>query len=98
MVLDSNVINSLFNGLVLVLGAVGTLLAVRSRTAEVTRREYRRTRTRLHLALAYIYRLGDELAERGIPIPPRPPGLDDDDENPDPPLAPTRREAPDEPA
>lgn len=97
MVLDSNVINSLFNGLVLVLGAVGTLLAVRSRSAEVTRREYRRARTRLHLALAYIYRLADELAERGIPIPPRPPGLDEPDDDPDPP-APAARRGPDESA
>ncbi|MDN5919069.1 MAG: hypothetical protein L0I76_28910 [Pseudonocardia sp.] len=85
MVLDPQVINSLFQGLVLVLGGIGTLLAVRSRRAEVTTREYRRTRTRLHLALAYVYRLGDELAERGIPIPPRPPGLDDDEEDPTPP-------------
>ncbi len=97
MVLDSQVINSLFQGLVLVLGAVGTLLAIRSRTAEVTRREYRRTRTRLHLALAYIYRLGDELAERGIPIPPRPPGLDDDEDDPAPPTPPARGGTPDAP-
>lgn len=86
MVLDPQVINSLFQGLVLVLGAVGTLFAIRSRNAEVTRREYRRTRTRLHLALAYIYRLGDELAERGIPIPTRPAGLDEDEDDPAPPV------------
>lgn len=90
MTLDPQVINSLFQGLVLVLGAVGTLLAVRSRNAEVSRRDYRRTRTRLHLALAYIYRLGDELAERGIPVPPRPAGLDEDDDEPPGPVPPAR--------
>lgn len=88
MTLDPQVLNSLFNGLVLVLGAVGTLLAVRSRNVEVSRREYRATRRRLHIALAYIYRLGDELAQHGLPIPPRPAGLDDEDDEP-PPL-PTR--------
>lgn len=91
--IDAQLINSIFLGLASLLGAYGTLIAVRSRNAEVSRREYRRTRTRLHLALAYIYRLGDELAERGIPIPPRPPGLDDEDD--DPPSVPARGGAPD---
>jgi hypothetical protein len=81
VVIDPAVVSTVFTGLVGLLGGVATLTAARSRKVGVQRRDYRRTRTRLQIALIYIYRLGDELAERGIPIPPRPAGLDEDDDD-----------------
>lgn len=80
MLLDPAVINAVFQGLVVLVGAVASLLAVRGRRVEVARRDYRRTRTRLQVALAYIDRLADRLAAHGHPIPRRPAELDEDDE------------------
>lgn len=81
--LDPQVINSVFQGGALLLGALGTFLAVLTRRREVRARDDRRTRRRLQLALGYIDRLGDRLAARGLAIPSPPPGLyDEDDDDP----------------
>lgn len=85
MVIDPALVGAIFAGLIGLLGGVSTFTASRSRKVWVQRREYRRTRIRLQLALAYIYRLGEELASVGLPVPSRPAGLDeDDDEEPAP--------------
>lgn len=80
MLIDPAVVTAIFQGIVLLLGGLASLIAVMGRRSGVRTSEYNRTRDRLLVALAYIYRLGEELAERGIPVPPRPDGLDLDDE------------------
>lgn len=80
MTIDPTLVTAAFGGLVALVGAVGGILGIRGRRVEVTRREYRRTRNRLHIALVHIDRLGDRLARNGVNVPPRPAGLDDEDD------------------
>lgn len=92
MTVDPAVINAVFSGLVLLLGALATLVTARSRKAGVERRDYRIQQKTMVIAYAFIYRLETALASRGIPVPPRPSELeqwgDDDDVVPTPSLPP----------
>ena len=82
----------MFGGLALLVGALATYTANRSRRVSEDQRlrkqQLRQYRDRYESALAYIYRLREELAERGLPIPPRPKILEDDDDDDVPSVAP----------
>lgn len=82
--LDAQVINAVFSGLVLLLGAVGALIGVRARRAGVTRREYRDLQRQHVAALVHIFALEVELARHGRTPPPRPGVLDVDPEHDEP--------------
>lgn len=84
-------VNALFSGLVLLLGAVATLVTARGRKAGVQRREHRDLQRRLLAALGHIFRLESELAERGVTPPTRPAVLDQDDGEDVAPLPPVAR-------
>ncbi|TAK32321.1 MAG: hypothetical protein EPO40_03060 [Myxococcaceae bacterium] len=95
MTLDPQLVNAVFSGLVLLLGAVGTLVATRGRRVAVDRREHRRLQ-RAHLdALRHIFQLEQDLADIGEVPRPRPRSLDGGDEDNDPPavLPPTPQPA-----
>lgn len=81
MTLDPQLVNAIFSGLVLLLGAVGTLVATRGRRAAVDRREHRKLQRRYIAALRHIFRLETELAELGHQPPARPELLDDEDDD-----------------
>jgi len=75
---DPPTINAVFSGLVLLLGALATLVTARGRRAGVERREFRELQRTVVDAFGHIFVLETELASRGITPPPRPPRLDKD--------------------
>lgn len=101
--MSPELVSAAFGGLALLVGALATYTASRSRRIgedqRLRKRQLRRYRDRYEAALAYIARLREELAERNIPIPPRPRILEDDDEDdlpatPRPPASPGHPGAP----
>lgn len=81
MTVDPQTINAVFSGLVLVLGALATLVTARSRRAGVQRRDYRQLQRVNVAAFGHIYTLEVALASHGVAPPARPPELDDRDDN-----------------
>lgn len=91
MTVDPAVINAVFSGLVLLLGALATLVTARTRRAGIQRREFRELQRTVVDAFGHIFVLETALAGRGITPPPRPPRLDrldEDDTVPTPALPP----------
>lgn len=90
--IDPQLIGSIFSGLVLLVGALATYTASRSRRIgedqRALRRQYRGLQRRFLAAAGHIFRLETELAERGILVPTRPGELDDDGDDEDRPLVP----------
>jgi hypothetical protein len=80
VLVDAQLIGAVFNGLVLLLGAVGGLLAVRGKRAAVSRRDHRDLQRRFVVALRHIFALETGLAAAGLDVPPRPAELDEGDE------------------
>lgn len=81
-------LQTIFQGAVLIFGALGVTAAQRSRKASVSRRVYRALQ-RENLAWAsWCFRLEQELAEHGIPVPVRPKALESDDDDDGPALPP----------
>ena len=76
MTVDPPTINAVFSGLVLLLGALATLVTARGRRAGVQRREYRELQRTVVDAFGHIFVLETALASRGITPPPRPARLD----------------------
>lgn len=88
MTVDPAAINAVFSGLVLLLGALATLVTARSRRAGVQRREYRELQRTMLDAFGHIYILETALASRGIAPPARPRRLDQfGEDDPAPPVA-----------
>lgn len=89
--MSPELLGSIFSGLVLVIGALATYTAARSRRVgedtRTLRRQARAYQKRFLAAMAHIFRLEVDLAERGIPVPPRPAALEDTDDD-DPPVQP----------
>lgn len=81
LALSPEVINALFQGAVLVLGALGLTAANRGRRQVVTRKDYRALQRRYLASLAHLFAVESELAARGIPVPTRPVELEDDDDD-----------------
>lgn len=85
-------IGSIFSGLVLVIGALATYTANRSRRVgedqRVLRRQFRDLQKKFLAACQHMFKLETELAERGIHVPARPAILEADNDD-DPPVAPT---------
>jgi hypothetical protein len=81
-------IGSIFSGLVLVIGALATYTANRSRRIgedqRQLRKQYRGLQRKFLAAVAHMFVLETELAERNLPVPARPAILeaDDDDDEP----------------
>lgn len=76
--MDPNALTAVFAGLAALMTAAGGLAATRARAAGVTRREFRRLERAYLAALGHMFRVEQELAAAGRPVPPRPPGLDFD--------------------
>lgn len=93
--ISPELLGSVFSGLVLVIGALATFTASRSRRVSedtrTLRKQARSFQRRFLAAMAHIFKLEVELAERGLPVPPRPDSLEDpdDDDGPLPPTPPT---------
>lgn len=85
--MSPELINAVFSGLVLLLGALAGLLTVRGRQAGVRRRDYRDLQRKLVAALGHVFRLETQLAAVGQEPPPRPAvlELDESDAAPTPP-------------
>lgn len=85
-------IGSIFSGLVLVIGALATYTANRSRRVaedqKHLRRQFRTLQKKFIAACQHMFRLETELAERGLNVPARPAILEADDDD-DQPAAPT---------
>lgn len=92
--LSPELVGSIFSGLVLLVGALATYTASRSRRvgedARTLRRDLRALQKRYVAALAHIFRMETTLANRGLDIPARPAELEAADDD-DPPIAPTPR-------
>jgi hypothetical protein len=90
--ISPELVSAAFGGLALLVGALATYTANRSRRVSEDQRlrkqQLRQYRDRYEAALAYSWRLREELAERGIPIPARPRILEDDDGDDVPAVAP----------
>lgn len=90
--ISPELLGSIFSGLVLVIGALATFTATRSRRVSedtrTLRKQARDYQKRFLAAMAHIFKLEVDLAERGIPVPPRPAVLEDPDDD-DGPLPPT---------
>ena len=81
MTVDPPTINAVFSGLVLLLGALATLVTARSKRVGVQRREFRKLQRRYLAGLGHIFSLETILAGAGIAPPPRPPLIDQNDED-----------------
>ena len=77
MTVDLPTVNGIFSGLVLLLGAVATLVTARSRRIGVQRREFRELQRTVVDAFSHIFTLETALAQRGITPPARPKRLDE---------------------
>jgi hypothetical protein len=90
--LSPELIGSVFSGLVLLVGALATYTATRSRRLgedqRVLRRSFRDLQKKYLAAIAHLFKLETELAERGLEVPARPAALEADDDD-DPPIVPT---------
>ena len=80
---------AILQGTAVLVGALGLGVAQRNKRARVSRRAWRDLERRFLSAMEHIFTLEFELAERGIPRPPRPRTLessedDDDDARSDP--------------
>lgn len=76
MTVDLATLNGIFSGLVLVLGALATLITARGRKVGVQRREFRELQRTVVDAFGHIFVLETALASRGIKPPARPSRLD----------------------
>lgn len=84
--MSADILTAAFSGLAVVLTAISGVAASRARSAGISRRQYRRLERRFLVALAHIFALEATFtAHTGHIAPPRPDGLDDDD-NDTPPL------------
>ncbi len=92
--MSAELIGSVFSGLVLLVGALATYTANRSRRLgedqRTLRRQARSYQKRFLAAMSHIFRLEVELAERGIHVPARPSVLEDADDDDDGALPPPR--------
>jgi hypothetical protein len=88
VILTPELITAIFQGAVLVFGALGITAAQRSRRASVSRRAHRALQREHLAALGHIFRLETELAEHGVPVPARPEILEKDDDDGGPALPP----------
>lgn len=86
--IDAALIQAVFSGLVLLLGAVGGLVTVRGRRTAVRARDLKALQRQCLAALAHIFRLERELAAHGIRPPPRPDELEPEDDDAPAPLPP----------
>lgn len=94
MTVDPSAINAVFSGLVVLLGALATLVTARGRRAGVQRRDFRDLQRVNVAAFGHIYTLEVALASHGVTPPPRPALLDqgrDEDAIPAPALPPQPR-------
>jgi hypothetical protein len=91
--ISPELVGSIFSGLVLLVGALATYTASRSRRvgedARTLRRDLRTLQKRYVAALKHIFHMETALAHRGLEVPERPAELEADDD--DPPVAPTPR-------
>ena len=91
--ISPELVGSVFSGLVLLVGALATYTASRSRRvgedARTLRRDLRTLQKKYVAALQHIFRIETVLADRGLDVPARPAELEADDD--DPPIAPTPR-------
>lgn len=97
MSVDPAVINAVFSGLVLLLGAFAGLVTARSRRAGIRQRDYRDLQRRFIISLTHVFTLETALAAHGVTPPARPVGLDptrDEDDVPVPALPPQPRPEP----
>lgn len=80
-------VSAAFGGLALLIAALSTYTANRSRRMaedqRLRKQQLRNYRDRLEAALSYIYLLREELAKRGLAIPDRPRILDGDSDDDD---------------
>lgn len=92
--ISPELVGSIFSGLVLLVGALATYTASRSRRvgedARSLRRDLRILQKRYLAALQHIFRMETTLADRGLDVPARPAELEATDDD-DPPVAPTPR-------
>lgn len=72
-------INALFSGALLLVGALSTYTAARSRKLGLDRRYVRDLERRYLAARAYIFTMKRVLVDHGITVPSQPPDLDEDD-------------------
>jgi len=92
-------ISALFTGVTGLLSGLAVLLATRSRRvsedSRYIRRAYRGLQDKFLAAMGHMFVLETRLAEKGIPVPPRPEILetDEDDDGPTPQPAPAGRRA-----
>lgn len=82
------VINAVFSGLVLLLGALATLVTARGRRTGIRARDYRDLQRRYLVSLSHIFSLETVLAGAGISPPARPALLDSADREDDVPATP----------
>lgn len=82
-------LNALFQGAVLLFGALGITAAQRSSRSAVRAREFRDLQNRHLVAIGHIYRLELDRASHGLPLIPRPSALEDPTNGPPGPPAPT---------
>ncbi len=86
--IEPELLNSVFSGLVLLVGALATYTASRSRRIgedqRALRRQFRTLQRKYLAAVGHMFVLEVELAERSIRVPARPAILeaDDDDDQP----------------
>lgn len=78
--MDPTVITAVFQGAVVLLGALGITAAQRSNRTTVRVRDHRALQRRYLVAISHVFTLETDLAERGLPVPRRPKELDDDDD------------------
>jgi hypothetical protein len=71
------VLNALFQGAVVLLGALGLTAGARANRAAVRIRDHRALQRRYLVALSHIFTLETDLAERGAPVPRRPAEIED---------------------
>ena len=86
-IISVEAIGAVFSGLVLVIGALATFTANRSRRVgedrKALKRQYRNLQRKFLAGVQHIFKLETELAERGIHVPPRPAILEADDDDDD---------------
>lgn len=86
MAVTPELLTAVFQGAVLIFGALGITAAQRSNRASVRVRDHRALQNRHLAALSLIYVHEQDRAIRGLPRIPRPPELErTDDEHPPPP-------------
>lgn len=93
--MSPELLGSIFSGVVLIIGALATYTAARSRRvgedSRHLRRAYRTLEKRFLAAVRHIFRLEELLALRGVEPPKRPAELEASDDDDDAPIGPTPR-------